>query len=97
MSTPNPVPATPAAPNPFEEAAIPSAIAIIQALQTLNANMGTDPTQWAVKWPGALQVFLGSVELQGPALASSEASALSSAVNSKLASWLSTLQEAETT
>lgn len=80
-------------PNPFEAAAAPSLIAVLTALQTFNANMGTDPTKWAVNFPGALQVLLGSVELQGPALAQSEASALMSAANTKIASWIASLQK----
>jgi hypothetical protein len=87
MSTPNP--------NPFEQAAIPSAIQIVEALQAFFTNLGTDPTQWAVKLPGAAQVLLGTVELQGPALAIAEAGALGTAVNTKLAAWLSTLQAAQ--
>lgn len=82
-------------PNPFEEAAIPSAIAICQAFQTFNANMGTDPTRWGVNFPGAVQVFLGSVELQGPAVAQSEAAALSAAVNAKVAAWIAALEAAQ--
>jgi len=83
-------------PNPFEQAAIPSAIAILQALQTFTTNMGADPTQWGVKFPGALQVLLGSVELQGPAVAGAEAAALQAAANSKIASWIAALQAQQT-
>jgi hypothetical protein len=79
-------------PNPLVAAAAPSAIAVLQALQTFLTNLGTDPTQVPVKFPGALQVFLGSVELQAPALATSELSALQTAANSKIASWITALQ-----
>ena len=84
MSTPNPI-------NTAEQAAIPTAIAILQAFQTFIANLGTDPLQVAAKFPGALQVFLGTVELQGPALATSELSALQTTVNTTVAGWIAKL------
>jgi hypothetical protein len=80
-------------PNPLEAAAIPSAVAVLQALQTFLTNLGTDPTQLAVKAPGALQVFLGTVELQVPALATAEFSALQSTANSKIAGWIASLEK----
>lgn len=79
-------------PNPLQAAAIPAAVAALQALQTFLANLGTDPLQLAAKFPGALQVFLGSVELQAPALATSELAALQSAANTKIAAWIASLQ-----
>lgn len=88
MSTPSPV-------SPFEQAAIPTAIQIVEALQTFFTNLGTDPTQWAIKLPGAAQVLLGTVELQGPALAIAEAGALGATVNGKLSAWLTALQAAQ--
>lgn len=78
--------------NPIVAAAAPSAIAVLQALQSFLANLGTDPAQVPVKFPGALQVFLGSVELQAPALATSELSALQSVANSKISGWITALQ-----
>lgn len=82
--------------NPFEQAAIPTAIAIVNALETFFASLGTDPTQWAVKADGAAKVFLGTVELQLPVLASSEAGAAVSAVGTTLAGWKAKLQAAQT-
>jgi hypothetical protein len=79
-------------PNPVLVAAAPALINTIEALQTFVANMGTDPTQYAVKFPGALQVLLGSVELQLPVLASSEIGALQTAANGKFASWIASLR-----
>ena len=84
------------APNPFEQAAIPTALAIIQALQTLFASLGTDPTQWPVKADGAAKVFLGTVELQLPVLANAEAGAGVAAINTTLAGWTAKLQAAQT-
>jgi hypothetical protein len=80
--------------NPLETAAIPSAIVVLQALQTMFSNLGTDPAQVAAKFPGALQVFLGTVEMQAPALASSELSALQTQLNTKISGWITSLQTA---
>lgn len=79
-------------PNPLEQAAIPSAIAVLNALQTFLTNLGTDPAKIPVTAPGALQVLLGSVELQAPALANSEWSAVQSAANTKIAGWITSLK-----
>ena len=79
-------------PNPLEQAAIPSAVAILTAVQTFITNLGTDPAKIPLTAPGALQVLLGTVELQGPALAVSEWSAVQSAANSKLSSWITSLK-----
>lgn len=74
-----------------ENAAIPAAVAVLQAFQTFVANLGTDPLQVAAKFPGALQVFVGSVELQAPTLASTEFATLQSTVNTQVAGWISSL------
>ena len=44
-----------------EQAAIPSAVAVLQAVQAFISNMGTDPAQWALKFPGALVALQGAV------------------------------------
>lgn len=79
-------------PNPILVAAVPSLLAVISAIETLVTNMGTDPAQFVVKWPGALSVFLGTVEMQLPALAISEISAVQAAANTKLAAWATSLK-----
>lgn len=79
-------------PNPLEQAAIPSAIAILAAVQTFVSNLGPDPAKIPLTAPGALQVLLGTVELQGPALAVSEWGALQSAAGAKLAGWIASLK-----
>lgn len=81
-------------PNPIVAAAAPSLIAVLEAVQTLITNIGTDPAQVAVKFPGALQIFLGTVEMQLPALASSELGALQSTVNTKISGWITSLKAA---
>jgi hypothetical protein len=79
-------------PNPIEAAAAPSLIAVLQALQAFITNLGTDPALMAVKFPGALQVFLGTVEMQAPTVVSAEIGALQSAANTKIAAWITSLQ-----
>lgn len=86
MSTPNPILSA------AESAAAPSLIAALQAIQTFITNMGTDPAQFALKFPGALQVLIGNLELQLPVLAASEITALQTEVNSKINGWISSLQ-----
>jgi propanediol dehydratase large subunit len=72
--------------------AIPSAVAVLQAVQQFITNLGTDPLQVAVKFPGAAQVFLGTVEMQLPVLANAEFSALQADVNAKIEVWIKKLQ-----
>lgn len=78
--------------NPITAAAVPSLILVLEALQTFIANLGTDPAQVPIKFPGAVQVLLGSVELQLPALASAELGSLQTDVNTKITSWIKSLQ-----
>ena len=80
--------------DPIVAAAAPSLITVLQAVQTLITSVGNDPAQIAVKFPGALQVFLGTVEMQLPTLAQSEIGALQSAANTKIAGWIASLQKA---
>lgn len=79
-------------PNPVVTAATPSLIAVLQALQAFVVNLGTNPAEVAVKFPGAAQVLIGTVEMQFPALASSELGALQTDINSKISGWIGKLQ-----
>jgi hypothetical protein len=88
MSTPNPL-------TPVEQAAIPSAVAILQAVQAFIANMGTDPALWTLKFPGALVALQGAVMLQAPLLANAEGVAVTGQVNTALSGWITKLQAAE--
>jgi hypothetical protein len=81
-------------PNPIVAAGAPSLVAVLQALQQFLANLGTDPAQVALKFPGALQIFIGTAEMQLPVLASSEFGALQTAANAKIASWIASVQKA---
>jgi hypothetical protein len=76
----------------LEDAALPVAIACIQALQAFNSNMGSDPALWAAKFPGAQAVLVGQIELQVPALAVAEGGAGLAAINSKLTAIEASLQ-----
>lgn len=76
----------------LEAAAIPSLVVALQAAQQFIADLGTDPAQVALKFPGASQRLLGTLELQLPALASSEFVAAQTAVTSALANKITQLQ-----
>jgi len=71
-------------PNPILVAAAPAIIAALKAIEQFSVNIGTDPTQWAVKVPGAFQVLLGTIELQLPVVAAAEAGALQTDVTAKI-------------
>ena len=88
MSTPNPL-------LPLEQAAIPSAVALLQAVQAFIGNMGTDPAQWTLKFPGALVTLQGAVMLQAPLLANAEGAAITSQANAVVGGWITKLQAAE--
>ena len=78
-----------------EKAAIPTAIAALNALKQFETDLGTDPTQWALTLPGAKLKLLGTLSLQLPVLAKAEAGALGTAMNSQIDSWITTLQAAQ--
>lgn len=79
-------------PNPALVAAAPSLVATLQAIQQFLTNMGTDPAQWVLKFPGASQVLIGTVQLQLPALAAAEATTMSNQINTQLNTWITQLQ-----
>jgi len=75
----------------LEQAAIPTAIAALKAVQQFNANMGTDPAKWALNFPAANLVLVGSLQLLVPSLAQSEGGAIITEANTKIDGWISTL------
>jgi hypothetical protein len=79
-------------PNPFAVAAGPALIAVLQAVQQFIANMGTDPAQFAIKFPGALQILIGTAEMQLPAVATAEISTVAAEANAKIAALIAKLQ-----
>lgn len=80
--------------NAIETAAIPTAVAILQALQQLLANIGTDPAQAVLKIPGAVDIFVGTVKMQFPSLVSAELGAVQTAANTEIASLIASLKAA---
>lgn len=82
-------------PNAAELAAIPTALAAIAAVKAFSVNMGADPLQWVVKFPGSQLVLLGTMQNLLPSLLVSEGGALQTMVNSQLDSWTATLQKAQ--
>lgn len=75
-----------------EAAAIPTAINVVGALEAFVTNVNlADPEGIPGRLPGALQVFLGTVEMQAPALAVAEGAALQSTVLARFAAWKASL------
>ena len=83
-------------PNPFEQAALPFAVFVVKAIQSLIAGLNPNPVVAAGQIPGAFQVLLGQIEMQFPSLAASEFGAAQSALNSQLAGILAKLQAQQT-
>jgi hypothetical protein len=78
--------------NPVVTAGVPELVAVLKSLQAFITNLGTVPEQVPIKFPGALQVLLGTVEMQFPALASAEFGALQTDVSTKIQGWITKLQ-----
>jgi hypothetical protein len=76
----------------IETAAIPAVVAALKALQQFITNLGTDPLTVAAKFPGAVQVLIGTVEMQLPTLADAEFTAVQADVNTKISGWITKLQ-----
>ena len=76
----------------MEAAAIPTAIAIVNALDQFRQDLGANPTQIPLTVGPAFVKFMATVELQGPALATNEWSAIQSQAGSQFASWKAALQ-----
>ncbi len=84
-------------PNPYLSAAAPELIVVFKAIQTFIANVGTDPTKWALTVPGALTVLIGTAQLQVPALVAAEEGVIASNANTTIAGWIAKLQAASGT
>lgn len=78
--------------SPIETAAIPSAVAILKALQTFKNDLGSDPTKLPLTAGPAFLKFTATVELQFPVLATQEWSAIGSQFDAKVNSWVSSLE-----
>lgn len=62
----------------------PFLLAAIADLKQLNADVGTDPTTMALKFPGALAAAVGKLELQVLQLVPTAVGALQNAVDARL-------------
>lgn len=78
--------------NSMANPAAPALIAVLQALETFINNMGTDPVQMPLKFPAALQILMGSIEMQLPAVAQAELGAVQTAINARIAALIAQLQ-----
>lgn len=78
-----------------EKAAIPTAIAALNALKQFEVDLGPDPMQWPLTAQGAKLKLLGTLSLQLPILAKAEAAALTSTLSTQVDSWIATLQAAQ--
>ena len=80
-----------------EQAALPSAAVVVDALQTFVTNINlADPAGVALRTPGAFKIFLGTVELQAPALVSAEGAAAGAEVQTVLSGWAAKIKSLET-
>jgi hypothetical protein len=79
-------------PNPVLKAAAPSLIAALEALQQFETDMGPNPLEWVVNYPGAKLKLLGNIALQMPQLATAEGGALDNLVNTTTTGWITKLK-----
>lgn len=80
-------------PNPALVAAAPGLLAVVSALQTFTSTVLTgDPTQIPLRFDAAFKVLAGTVELEFPTLAQAEIGVVNSDINTKLASWATSLK-----
>lgn len=80
-------------PNPALVAAAPSLIAVLEAAQQFNLDMGTNPAAWVVNFPGAQLKFVGAVQLALPQLEVAETGALMTEINGKIGALITQLQD----
>lgn len=78
--------------SPEELAAIPIAIAAINALQAFKNALGPNPLLWPSTIGGAELIFLGTLQNLAPSLLVAEGTALGASVDSITSSWVATLQ-----
>jgi len=78
--------------SPEELAAIPTAIAAIQAFQAFKNALGPDPLLWAAKIGGAELIFIGTLQNLAPSLLVAEGGALGASVDTLTNGWIAALQ-----
>jgi hypothetical protein len=81
--------------NAFEQAALPTAVDVLTAVETFLTNLGTDPVVAVARLPGAFLVLQGQIALQGPALAQAEFGAVMTSGKSALAGMIAKAKAAE--
>jgi hypothetical protein len=84
-------------PNPALQAAAPVLITVLQELEAMVSTITTgDPLLIAARVQPAVQIFLAQVELQLPALAGAGQTLLSTEVNTKIGTWITSLKALST-
>ena len=78
------------------KAAAPELISALQAFQQFETDMGVDPAQWVVRYPGAKLKLLGTVALLLPQVVTGEVTALQAVVNTTTNGWIAKLQSLQT-
>lgn len=82
-------------PNPFLTAGAPELVVGLQAVQTFITTVTTgDPLTANLRVAPALQVLVGTLGLQAPALAAAELGAVGVAANAQVGNWITALQAA---
>jgi len=76
----------------LEQGAIPTAIAIIKAMQTFKNDLGTNPLLIPGNAGPAFLKFVSTVELTVPGLATTEWSAAGAEFDTKAESWIASLE-----
>lgn len=79
-----------------EQAAIPTAIASLQAFKQFLVDIGSDPTKYPLTVPPAGGKFLLTLQLQLPSLLVAEDTALIGNASTQADSWIATLKAAQT-
>ena len=80
----------------YKQAALPSVVNVLEAVQQFLKNLGTDPVVAVAKLPGAFLVLQGELALQAPVLVQAEFGAVMGTANSSLASMIAKAKAAET-
>ena len=81
--------------NIFQQAALPSVVNVLEAVQEFLKNLGVDPVVAVAKLPGAFLVLQGQLALQAPVLVQAEFGAVMGTANTSLASMIAKAKAAE--
>lgn len=78
--------------NPILQAAAPSLIKALQAVQQFESDIGTNVAQWPITVPAAKFKLLGNLALLLPGLEGSEVGAAENVINTATSGWITKLQ-----